>query len=155
MKKPTSLHTVVEVCSQKRDEALQALGHAQRELQQAQQQMLQLQGYAQESQQRWSQRAAVGVSPSLLFTHRQFMAKLEHAVTFQNGVLQRLQLNIDHCKHQVMQAERELAGLNKYVERRDQQWQHQLHRQEQRRNDEMAANLHRQSTSSTSWRHST
>ncbi len=155
MKKPASLHSVVEVCTQKRDEALQALGHAQREWQNAQQQLAQLENYAEESSQRWAARATHGVSPALLFTQRQFMAKLDHAVTFQNGVLQRLQLNIDHCKQQVMLAERELAGINKYADRREQQWQHQLHRQEQRRNDEMAANLHRQNTSSTSWRHST
>jgi flagellar protein FliJ len=155
MKKPASLDTVLDVSRRKRDEALQTLGAAQREWQQAQAQMAQLQGYSQESLQRWSQRAAEGVTPMLLRAHQQFMARLDNAVLFQNGVLQRLQLNMEHCQQQVMQAERDLASLNKYAERREQVWQCQLLRQEQKSNDEMAANLHRQHASATSWRHST
>lgn len=153
MKKPANLAPVLEVASLKRDEALRALGQAQREYQQATAQLQQLQGYTQESLQRWGSRATQGVSPMLMATQQTFMAKLEHAVTFQNGVLQRLQLNIDHCQQLVMQAERDLASLNKFAERREQQWQHQLQRQDQRQNDEMAANLHRQNTSGNSWRH--
>ena len=155
MKKPASLETVLEVSRLKRDEALQALGAAQREWQQAQTQLAQLQSYSQESQQRWHEKTSVGVTPMLLSAHQQFMAKLEHAMTFQNGVLQRLQLNVTHCQQMVMQAERDLASLNKYSEKREQAWQHQLQRQEQRSNDEMAANLHRLHSSATFWRHST
>lgn len=153
MKKPASLDTVLEVAGRKRDDAMQMLGAAQRELQQAQAQMAQLQGYHQESLQRWSERASQGVTPTLLQAHRQFMGRLDQAMTFQQGVLQRLQLSIDHCRQQVVQAERDLAGLNKYADRREQAWQHQLHRQEQKSNDEMAATLHRQHASSTSWMH--
>ena len=60
MKKPASLDVVLEVSSRRRDETLQALGHAQRELQQAEFQLLQLQNYEQESQTRWGQRASQG-----------------------------------------------------------------------------------------------
>ncbi|GAB3186957.1 flagellar export protein FliJ [Hydrogenophaga aquatica] len=154
MKKPAQLTTVLDVCTQRRDEALRALGEAQREWQQAQQQMLQLQGYTAESLQRWSQRAAQGVSASLLQTQQQFLAKLDHAVAFQNGVLQRLQLHIEHCQQQVVQAERDLASMQKFAERREKAWQHVLQRQEQKSNDEMAANLHRQGhQSTTTWKH--
>jgi len=51
-------------------------------------------------------------------------------------------------------AERELASLQKYAERKEKAWQHQLQRQEQKSNDEMAANLHRQNTAATPWKHS-
>ncbi len=154
MNKPTQLTTVLEVCTQRRDEALQALGQAQRELQQAQQQMLQLQGYTAESIQRWSQRATQGISVTLLRTQHQFLDKLDNAVAFQNGVLQRLQLQGEHCQQQVIHAERELASLQKYAERKEKAWQHQLQRQEQKSNDEMAANLHRQNTAATPWKQS-
>ena len=153
MNKPAPLTTVLEVCTQRRDEALQALGQAQRELQQAQQKMLQLQGYTAESIQRWSQRATQGISVTLLRTQHQFLDKLDNAVAFQNGVLQRLQLQVEHCQQQVVQAERELASLQKFTERREKAWQHQLQRQEQKNNDEMAANLHRQNTAATPWKH--
>lgn len=152
MKPSASLQTLADVSTRRRDEALQAFGQAQREHQQAQLQLVQLQGYTQESLQRWTQRASQGISPTLLRTHQTFMGKLDHAVAFQHGVLQRLQLHVEHCREQVFQAERELASLNKYLDRREQTWQRQLQRQEQKNNDEMAANLHRQERSHHAWR---
>lgn len=152
MKPSASFHTLIEVAMRRRDEALQALGQAQREHQQAQLQMVQLQGYSAESIQRWSQRAAQGVSPTLLHTHQAFMGKLEHAVTFQSGVLQRMQGHIDHCRQQWQQAERELASLQKYQQRRHQTWQQQMQRQDQKSNDEMAANVHRYHSNHSDWR---
>jgi flagellar FliJ protein len=155
MKKPASLDTILEVATQRRDQALQALAQAQREWQQAQQQMLQLQGYTAESIQRWSQRSAQqGVTSTMLQTQQTFLAKLDHAVAFQNGVLERLQLHVDHCKQLVVQAERELASLQKYAERREHHWQRQQDRQEQRNNDEMAANVHQRNAAPTPWKDS-
>lgn len=153
MKPNPSLDTLVEVATRRRDEALQALGAAQREHLQAEQQMAQLQGYSVESLQRWTQRAQQGISPALLRTQQTFMGKLDYAVAFQRGVLQRLNLNIEHCRERLVQAERELAGLNKYLDRRHLAWQRQLDRQEQKSNDEMAANLHRQHSASHPWKH--
>lgn len=152
MKTLRALETVVEVATRRRDEALQALGKAQREQQQAEQQLAQLQGYTAESLQRWRQRASVGISATLLQTQQNFMGKLDHAVSFQNGVLQRLQLNIDHCREQLVQAERELASLNKFVERREQAHQHRVQKQDQKANDEMAANQHRQHSTAHLWK---
>lgn len=152
MKDSAALNTMIEVATRRRDEALQVLGQAQREHQQAQLQMTQLQGYSAESLQRWGQRASLGFSPALLRTHQTFMGKLDHAVTFQNGVVQRLQLHVEHCHEQWLQTERDLASLQKYLERRQQTWQHQLQRQEQKSNDEMAANLHRQHQGHNDWR---
>lgn len=149
MKKPASLQPVLELAEQKRDDALQRLGQAQRELQQAEQQMSQLQDYTAESLQRWSQRATLGVSPTLLHTHQQFMAKLDDAVAFQNGVLQRMHAHVAHCQQQVQEAERELASLKKFTQRREEAWQHQLQQQEQKRNDEMAANVFRRQAQAT------
>lgn len=152
MNASAALNTVVEVATRRRDEALQALGRAQREHQQAQQQMAQLQGYSSESLQRWSQRASQGISITLLQTQQNFMGKLDHAVAFQHGVLQRLQGQIDHCQAQLVHAERELASLNKFLDRRHQTWQRQLHRQEQKSNDEMAANQHRLHSAAHPWK---
>lgn len=154
MKPSPTFATLVEVATRRRDEALQVLGQAQREHQQAQLQMAQLQGYSAESVQRWSHRAAQGFSPALLRTHQAFMGKLDHAVTFQQGVLARLQLHIDHCREQWLVAERELASLQKYQERRHTTWQRQLERQDQKSNDEMAANLHRHTPGHHDWKHS-
>ena len=153
MKAPDQLHTVVEVATRKRDDALQALARAQREYQGAALQMTQLQGYTQESLARWSDRASQGVTALLLHTHQNFMGKLDNAVTFQGNVLEKMQHRIAHCHQQVLQAERELASLTKYIDRRHQTWQRQLHRQDQKSNDEMAATQHRQHATAHPWKH--
>ncbi|OYX70942.1 MAG: hypothetical protein B7Y95_14065, partial [Rhizobiales bacterium 32-66-11] len=49
--------------------------------------MDQLQSYAQEAEQRWAVRSAAGVDGTLLMHHRHFMAKIDHALDFQRGVL--------------------------------------------------------------------
>ena len=72
-----TLNKVVEIAEKRRDEALGALGQMQRELQIAQDQMDQLQAYAQEAEQRWAVRSATGVDGALLMHHRQFMAKIQ------------------------------------------------------------------------------
>ena len=152
MNKPKDLSVVVEVATHRRDNALKALARARQEWHNAELQLQQLQSYSAESEQRWAQRANQGVSALMLHTQRTFMGKLEHAVTFQNGVMQRLQSRIDQCQSEVVQAERELASLNKFLERRHTAWQHQLQRQEQRSNDEMAATQFRLHQSTTSWK---
>lgn len=152
MKTSNALQTVVEVATRRRDEALQALGRAQREHQQAQQQMLQLQGYSHESLERWSVRASQGISATLLQTQQNFMGKLDHAVSFQQGVLQRLQQQLDRCQTRLLDTERELASLSKFLDRRHQAWQHQLNRQEQKSNDEMAATQHRLHSAAHPWK---
>ncbi|WP_286850586.1 flagellar export protein FliJ, partial [Hydrogenophaga sp. 70-12] len=82
-----TLDKVIELAERKRDEALAALSAARREHQAAQEQMDQLTAYAAEAQQRWQARCASGVDAAWLMHHRQFMAKVEHAMDFQTGVL--------------------------------------------------------------------
>lgn len=152
MKPSHALHTVIEVAARKRDDALRGLAQARHEQQQALLQMSQLQGYTSESQQRWSARATLGVSVALLHAHQNLMGKLEHAVQFQQGVLQRLAQNVQRCEHAVRESERELASLKKYQQRRHDVWQRQQQRLEQKSNDEMAATQHRQHAHLSPWR---
>ncbi|MCW5654304.1 flagellar export protein FliJ [Hydrogenophaga sp.] len=137
-----TLHKVVELAEKRRDEALGALAQMQREMQVAQDQMNQLEAYAQESQSRWAARSSVGVDTALLMHHRQFMAKIDHAIAFQRGVLSERQTMIDRAQDQVHAAERDLAGLRKFTERKLQALQHKAQRQDQKRTDEMALNIH-------------
>ena len=147
MKKPEPLDRVLEVATLRRDNARAALARALQERQQAERQGVQLQDYASEAQTRWSQKAAQGVTPELLYHHRQFMARIDQAVEFQRGVVQRLQLQVDHHQHELLLAERSLAGLGKFDEKRQQSWLHHQNRLEQKNNDEMAAHLHRRNQS--------
>ncbi len=145
------IDTVVEIAAQKRDDALRALGRVQHELEQARQQMTQLQDYAVESQTRWNHRATQGVSAALMQHQRQFMARLDHAVAFQRDVIVGIEQSLEQLRVEVHAAERELASLNKYVERRVRAWQQEQQRQEQKATDETAANTHRRQQTQNPW----
>ncbi|WP_439517879.1 flagellar export protein FliJ [Hydrogenophaga sp.] len=137
-----TLNKVVELAEKRRDEAMGNLGRMQRELQIAQDQMDQLSAYAQESQARWQARSSVGVDTALLMHHRQFMQKIDHAMEFQRGVLGERQAMIERGQEQVHAAERDLAGLRKFTERKQQAITHRAQRQEQKHTDEMALAIH-------------
>ncbi len=138
-----TLNKVVELAEKRRDEARAALAQQQRELQIAQEQMQQLQAYAQEAQARWSARSSsAGVDATQLFHHRQFMQKIDHALEFQRGVLSNREAMIERCQSQLMVSERDVAGLRKYTERKLQLIQQKVQRQEQKATDEMALSIH-------------
>ncbi|MDM7944189.1 MAG: flagellar export protein FliJ [Hydrogenophaga sp.] len=145
-----TLNKVVEIAEKRRDEALGSLGQMQRELQVAQDQMDQLQAYAQEAEQRWAVRSAAGVDTALLMHHRQFMAKIDHALEFQRGVLRERMDIIERCQGQVHVCERDVAGLRKFTERKQLAVQQRVQRQDQKNTDEMALAIHlRQSLART------
>jgi flagellar FliJ protein len=105
--------------------------------------MQQLQTYAQEAQTRWSTRTTTtGVDASMLHHHRQFMLKIDHALEFQRGVLSNREALIERCQSQLMVAERDVAGLRKFTERKLQVLQQKAQRQEQKVTDEMALSIH-------------
>lgn len=146
------LDTVLEVAGMRRDDCLRALGQARHALDQGRQQLEQLQSYATESQTRWHQRASQGVTAQLLYHHRQFMARIEEAARFQEDVIKRLESEVARCEQLTLDAERELAALNKFAERKRQTALQAAERLDQKRNDEMAANAHRRQATSTPWR---
>jgi flagellar FliJ protein len=137
-----NLNKVVELAQKRRDEALGRKAQLQREMAQAQDQMQQLSTYADEAQARWSQRSSTGVHAQVLHHHRQFMHKIDHAAAFQRGVLGQRQAQIDQAQQQVHVAERDLAGLRRYTERKVQALLHSAQRQEQKQTDEMALSIH-------------
>lgn len=137
-----TLNKVVEIAEKRRDEALGALGQMQRELRVAQEQMDQLQAYAQEAEQRWAARSSVGIDMALLMHHRQFMAKIDHALDFQRGVLRERGDLIERAQGQVHVCERDVAGLRKFTERKQLAVQHRVQRQDQKNTDEMALTIH-------------
>jgi len=137
-----TLHKVVEIAEKRRKDALLGLGQQQREWQIANDQMVQLQAYAQEAEQRWELRSGAGVDAAMLHHHRHFMQKILHAIEFQRGVLKERQARVDQGQAQVYAAERDVAGLRKYTERKEQARVSLLERQEQKATDEMALNIH-------------
>lgn len=138
-----TLHKVVDIAEKRRDEARASLAQQQRELQIAQDQMQQLQTYAQEAQQRWLARSSsTGVDAQQLFHQRQFMDKIDHAVEFQRGVIGNREALIQRSQQQLMAAERDVAGLRKYTERKQLAMAQKAQRQDQKATDEMALSIH-------------
>lgn len=138
-----TLNKVVELAMRRRDDALAALGQAQRELHMAQEQMNQLKTYADEAHQRWATRSSTsGVDAALLHHHRQFMQKIEHAMDFQLAVQRGREDTVVRAQAQVHAAERDVAGLRKYADRKQQAIDHRAMRQDQKATDEMALSIH-------------
>lgn len=138
----TSLNKVVELAEKRRDAALSALAQQQREMAMAQAQLDQLENYAGEAQQRWAGRTGAQLDASLLHHHRQFMDKIRHAVDFQRSVISNKQAHIDRCQTAVHAAERDVAGLKKYVERQMSAREATQRKREQKATDEMAMNVY-------------
>ncbi len=138
-----NLDPVIEMAERRRDEALADCARLQAEQRQAQEQMDQLVTYADEANRRWAERGAAGVEVTLLMHHRQFMAKLDNAMDFQQGVLADRAQRVQRATAAVQEAERDLASLRKYAARQIEAWQQTLQRREQKHTDEMAQNIHR------------
>jgi flagellar FliJ protein len=138
-----NLEPVIELAERRRDEALAECARLQNEQRQAQEQMDQLVTYADEANRRWAERGAAGVDVTLLMHHRQFMAKLENAMAFQQDVLADRAQRVQRATAAVQEAERDLASLRKYAARQIEAWQQTLQRREQKHTDEMAQNIHR------------
>ena len=138
-----TLNKVVEIAEKRRDEAVAALAQQERELQIAQDQMQQLQAYAAEAQKRFMVRSSSGgVDAQQLFHQSQFMHKIDHAVEFQRSVITNRETLIERCRNQLMVAERDVAGLRKFTERKIQAVQQKQQRQDQKATDEMALTIH-------------
>lgn len=137
-----TLNKVVEVAEKRRDAALAVLAQQQRERQAAQDQMEQLETYAEEARQRWQARSSAGIDAALLHHQRLFMQKIEHAIEFQRGVLSNRDHMIAQHETQVQAAERDLAGLRKFTERKLQAQAQLVQRRDQKQTDEMALTIH-------------
>jgi flagellar FliJ protein len=138
-----TLNKVVEIAERRRDVALAALAQLQREMQTAQDQMDQLEAYALEARTRWQARtSSTGVDAALLHHHRHFMQKIEHAIEFQRGVLRSREDMIEQHQDQVRVAERDLAGLRKFTERKLLAQVQLGQRRDQKQTDELALAIH-------------
>ena len=135
----SALVVAVELAERKRDEARRALQDARRAQQAAHEQMEQLKGYAQETQNRWGMRTNAHVQPEVMYHHYQFMGRLDHAIGLQTGVVSGQDVRVDKARQALLEAELRLASLRKVLERRRAEVALQQQRREQKQTDERAA----------------
>ncbi|MDD2925552.1 flagellar export protein FliJ [Rhodoferax sp.] len=134
-----SLLLAIDLATSKRDQALAQLQKTMQAHAFAQDQMQQLQQYAQETEQRWLQNAQRSTTPELLHHHYQFMNRLNQAIGLQDGVLAGSSQRVDTAKQVVLQAEFRLASLQQVLAGRQADQAKTQQRREQKQMDEFAA----------------
>lgn len=142
------LQLAIELAERKRDERAQALAQAQRQVQMGQQQLQQLQNYAQDTDARWTQGHNMALSSELIRHHYQFVERLQHAIGMQDGVIANLVRQESQCRAALMQAEMRVSGLKQVLEKRKLLLVAAEQRREQGRMDEMAALVYARRTAS-------
>ena len=145
MTKPNALSVALEMATRQRDEARRVLQHAQGAQRAAQDQLQVLQGYAQETENRWGMRAQATVAPEVMFHHYHFMGRLDHAAGLQSGVVDDHAQRVALAQQQLRDAEVRLASLRKLLEKRQMEALQAQARRDQKMTDERAALRHRSS----------
>ena len=135
----SALVVAVELAERKRDEARRALQDARRAQQAAHEQMEQLKGYAQETQNRWGMRTNAHVQPEGMYHHYQFMDRLHHAMGLQTTVVASHDPRISAAQQALLATELRLSSLKKLTEKRRKEFELLQSRREQKQTDERAA----------------
>jgi flagellar protein FliJ len=107
----------IELATRQRDESAKALARARRILLFAQTQMTQLQGYAGETDARWTHAAGAAVSVEMVRHHYQFMDRLQQAIVLQVDAIGSADLQVETANHEFLLLEFRLAGLTKVLEK--------------------------------------
>lgn len=142
MSKFRALELAIEQATQQRDAQARRHAQAQKTLHFAQGQLDQLQNYSKDTDARWVDGKSINLSVELVKHHYQFMDRLLHAVTQQQGVIANLQRQLDGAHQALLQAEYRLAGFKQLLKARSAEQLLQQHRREQRATDEFAAMSH-------------
>jgi flagellar FliJ protein len=133
-----SLVLAIELAARQRDDALAQLRRTMQADAFAQGQMQQLRQYAQETEQRWIQGAQISTSTELLRHHYQFMARLNHAILLQDGVLSNSSQRVETARQVVLNAEFRVASFKQVLASRQAVLEKKKQRQEQKQTDEFA-----------------
>ena len=134
----TSLDMAVELVTRLRDRGLRQLMLAEQSMQAGEQQLLQLQGYAQDTDQRWSLRTKAPTGQPLLHHHHRFVDRLQVALDLQGKVILEQGGQVKAARAELQSAEQRLQGLVRYRERLQLRAKTALLRAEQKQWDELA-----------------
>jgi flagellar FliJ protein len=132
----------IEHATLQRDDLNKALARVERARDFARTQMAQLEGYATDTDARWTGTATRGVSVELMRHQYQFMDRLQQAIKMQNGVLIQAERQLEQARASVMQAEVRLLGLNQILKTRQTALLRTQRQRQQRHTDEFAAMQH-------------
>jgi len=133
-----ALDKAIDLGTRSRDQRMRQLLLAQQSKQASEQQLLQLQGYAQETDQRWFLRTKAPTGQPLLHHHHRFVDRLQVALDLQSKVILEQESQVEAARVALQSAEQRLHGLVRYRERLQLRVQTALLRAEQKQWDEFA-----------------
>lgn len=137
-----SVLLAIEHATLRRDEFAKAAARVERSLGFAREQMAQLEGYAVDTDGRWTGSASRALSVELVRHHYQFMDRLQQAIGLQSGVVANVGRQLEQAKSNLLLAEFRLSGLKQILKTRQAAMQLDKRRREQRHTDEFAALQH-------------
>lgn len=137
-----SITLAIEHATLRRDELVKAAAAVERALTHARDQIVQLQGYAQDTDNRWIGSTSRTISPELMRHHYQFVDRLQQAITMQSGVIANTVRQLEQANLVLLQAEVRLMGLKQVLKSRQAVLALNQRRREQRQTDEFAAMQH-------------
>lgn len=132
----------IEHATLQRDALAKAVARVERTMEFARAQMSQLQGYASDTDNRWTGTASLGVSVELMRHQYQFTERLQQAIAMQSGVLSQSAGQLAEAKAKLLQAEVRLLGLNQVLKARQAVLSRTQRQRQQRHTDEFAAMQH-------------
>lgn len=136
------LDVAIELATRKRDAAGQVLAQVLQRHAHALQQLGQLEGYADDTQRRWAVSAQTSISPQIVGHYYQFMARLDHTVSLQQGVIADVQRQSLAARQVLRDAEVLLVGLQRLIDRRRREQLRRAAQREQLQTDEFASRRH-------------
>ena len=133
------LLVAIDVARHKRDEAGLVLAQVQRNRDNAQSQMEQLQGYAADTESRWSGPAQGSATPQIMGHYYQFMDRLQQTIALQQGVIAEWQRQCETAKRFLLEADVRVAGLSRLLVKKRLVLARAQEQREQKESDEIAA----------------
>lgn len=133
------LMVAVEAAARQRDDARRVLQNTRSAQMAAQNQMEQLQAYADETEGRWGMCANAVMAPEVMYHHFQFMDRLAHAIGLQTTVVKDHDRRVAQAQQALLQTELRLTSLKKLTDKRGQEIEQAHARRDQKQTDERAA----------------
>ena len=134
-----SVLLAIQVATLRRDQAAAVLLQLQQSQAFAQEQMSQLQTYADETEARWAKAAQISVTPEMMRHHYQFMDRLQQAVVLQEGVLGQWGSKCERARKHWLETEFRVTSLKQVLKNKEVELALVQGRREQKEMDEFAA----------------
>ncbi len=134
-----TLNLLLEHAQTERDAAVRDLQDATALAEQAKTQATQLELYRGDYRQRWNNQFARQGTMDIVMCYQSFGARLDQAISHQSQVTQQADSRVAVAREMLMQRELRVLSVRKLIERRRQEMQRGLNKQDQKSTDEQAS----------------